>query len=697
VSDSAGNCPISEKTGGKVIAHASLPEGGYIWLLLKSLKDISAESVLALQESVFDVFNLWSGLEKRSLHYRLAEAAAHEAMLKRTIASLQNQNIWIKESYSYRLGNLFIRLIKRPSRISRFPSDLWKLIRLRSGGETDTESARVFLQAYRQMGVEGVVRQISVNESIASSAALSDRLLQVGRMMNRLAVDGAELDLAKKALEIDRTDATMMRFFWVAQRSGGLMAACEAIHEIEALVGESPTRAQAEFLQKAKGSPVYLLTALKKLEARKPPQIITIPRRICYVLHNSLPYSSGGYATRSHGVISSLQDCGFEVVALTRPGFPLDIRKELIPTDVPSMDEVDGCTYHRIIAPRRDGQPAFSYVLAAADALEKKFRELRPEVVLAASNHINALPALIASRRLGLPFFYEVRGLWEITRVSREPDFEQKPAFVVQSYLEAAVAKEADYVFTLTEAMREELVRRGVPADQITLLPNSCDPERFLPQTRDHQLGDMLRIPHGVPVIGYVGTFVDYEGLEDLTAACALLKKQEVEFRLLLVGNENASGEGRGPITEQISLIGDLNGFSDWIIMPGRVPHEDVERYYSLIDIAPFPRKPWPVCEMVSPMKPLEALAMEKAVIVSSVRALEEMVQDEMTGLVYEKGNVESLADKLEKLINDASLRSVLGKAGRQWVVEQRTWKRTGAHAYETINSKRTDRAIQAR
>jgi len=179
-------------------------------------------------------------------------------------------------------------------------------------------------------------------------------------------------------------------------------------------------------------------------------------------------------------------------------------------------------------------------------------------------------------------------------------------------------------------------------------------------------------------VIGYVGTFVDYEGLEDLAAACALLKQQGVEFRLLLVGNENASGEDRGPITEQIRAVAANGGFTEWLMMPGRVPHEEVERFYSLIDIAPFPRKPWPVCEMVSPLKPLEALAMEKAVVVSSVRALTEMIHDQVSGLVFEKGDVASLAQTLERYIADPDLRRRTGQQGRRWVEEQRTWRHVG-------------------
>jgi len=113
--------------------------------------------------------------------------------------------------------------------------------------------------------------------------------------------------------------------------------------------------------------------------------------------------------------------------------------------------------------------------------------------------------------------------------------------------------------------------------------------------------------------------------------------------------------------------------------MPGRVPHEQVAAYYSLIDIAPFPRKPWPVCEMVSPMKPLEAMAMEKAVVVSDVAALAEMVDRGRYGLMFAKGDVSALADALQRLLTEADLRQRLGAEGRRNVLQNRTWKAAAA------------------
>lgn len=424
-----------------------------------------------------------------------------------------------------------------------------------------------------------------------------------------------------------------------------------------------------------------------RLEQKNEPAYQARPGRLAYILHNSLPYSSGGYATRGHGLAQGLKEQGLDVICITRPGYPFDIPGDHIGQELESYDEIDGIPYYRIFSPLRSDYVGNRYMLAAAEELKKIFIEQKVEKVLAASNHVTAIAAGIAAKDLGLPFFYEVRGFWEITRVSREPEFAEKPQFKAQVASEAIAAINADHVFTLTTPMMEELQARGVNPDKITLLPNSCDPSRFTPRGRDQELARQLGIPGDIPVIGYIGSFVQYEGLENLAQACSILLQRGLDFRLLLVGNENASGSERGPITEEIMRVASEEGLADKLIMPGRIPHEEVEAYYSLIDIAPFPRKPQPVTEMVSPMKPLEASAMEKAILVSSVRALTEMVVDGETGLVFEKGNIVDMADKLQILIQNPELRVRLGKAGRKWVEEQRTWTKTACTASENLKN----------
>ena len=168
-------------------------------------------------------------------------------------------------------------------------------------------------------------------------------------------------------------------------------------------------------------------------------------------------------------------------------------------------------------------------------------------------------------------------------------------------------------------------------------------------------------------VIGYIGSLVSYEGLDLLINSLPLVQQStEVKFKLLIVGD--------GAYMEKLQDLTNNLGLTDLVLFTGRVPHEEVERYYSIVDIAPFPRLPQPVTEMVSPLKPFEAMAMEKAVIASDVHALAEIVQHEETGLLFEKGNATSLSDTLTRLINDSKLRSKYGKAARIWVEQKRDW-----------------------
>ena len=182
-------------------------------------------------------------------------------------------------------------------------------------------------------------------------------------------------------------------------------------------------------------------------------------------------------------------------------------------------------------------------------------------------------------------------------------------------------------------------------------------------KTLEKELGFQNKI-----VIGYIGSFVNYEGLDLLLEACSLLyKKLGDQFRVLLVGD--------GPMMSPLRKIARFLQIEDLITFTGRVDHDDVQDYYSLIDIAPLPRKGHKVCELVSPLKPFEAMASGKVVITSSVKALAEIIEHGHTGLVFEKDNSMDLAEKLESVISNSELRSTLGANARDWVVENHSWE----------------------
>lgn len=390
---------------------------------------------------------------------------------------------------------------------------------------------------------------------------------------------------------------------------------------------------------------------------------------LCYVLAMSLPEVKTGYSMRTQALVTVLQNTGMTVHCLTRPGFPWhrDLEGPAEPQQVGTV------TYHRSGDRTHRIPSSFASFRAAESELLKQFSRIRPKAVMAGSNHANAIPAMLAARRLGLPFIYDVRGFWEYSRAAKQPEWANSNAFRFACKLEARTAEEADMVLTLNEPMKDELVSRGVSIGRIVLAPNAADPDALMPIPRSAALAHSLHIPDDVPVIGYVGSFNSYEGLEDLMIACGILAMDAVDFRLMLVGGHS------NPESSVLTALRDLAetlGIADRLILPGYVPNEDVADWYSLIDIAPLPRKATDVTKIVSPLKPFEAMAMAKTVIVSNLPALTEIVDHGRTGLVFD-GTIPDLAKTLKTVLSDAGLRQRLGRRAREWIVANRTWIET--------------------
>ncbi len=390
-------------------------------------------------------------------------------------------------------------------------------------------------------------------------------------------------------------------------------------------------------------------------------------RRVLYFVSQCRPHHSSGYAIRTHYLLRSLRDAGWDAACFARFGYPNDRWDFRLQPMAANSATIDGVDY--AFSPDTDGFRTLSteaYQRAAVDVLMEQVRAFRPAIVHAASNHLVGQAGTEAARRLGLPSIYEVRGMWHMTRASKQPEYEDSEHYRMTTRLEVQAAARADHVLAITGAVRDVLVAEGVSADRITLLPNAVDADAFTPRPRDAALADELGLGDEV-VVGFIGSFAPYEGLDDLLDAAAQLRgATRAPFRILLVGDGAA---GRALRAKAAAL-----GLDDVVTFTGRVPHDDVLRYYSLIDVAVYPRKGLRVCEVVSPLKPLEAMAMARAVIVSSVAAQAEMVAHGSTGLVHDKDDTDSLAAALRDLIDAPARRAELGTAARTWVREHRSW-----------------------
>ncbi|WP_312794352.1 glycosyltransferase [Kocuria sp.] len=453
-------------------------------------------------------------------------------------------------------------------------------------------------------------------------------------------------------------------------RANQLKGALRLVREYRRLEPEDSWAAAQEVKLQRSASPSNYQLAQRGFPfppRRTSPVYSPVPDRVFYLLHNSLPYHSAGYSTRTHGLLTGLRGRGWDVRGVTRLGYPYDMPKMADLGEIGAVDVVDGVPYHRLSTTPgiEKKSPITEYVDRYVRELTRVAREQRPAVIHGVSNHWNGLAAVSAANHLGIPSIYEVRGLWEVTRGSRDPQWAKGGMYRFMARMEADAAASATRVLAITNALKDELVARGVDAEKITVVPNAVDAQRFRPVARDVELEEALGV-RGRTVIGYIGSVLDYEGLEFLVDAADVMRARRSDFAVLIVGD--------GAELEKFQDLVRERELEDFVRFTGRVPHEEVERYYSLVDIAPFPRLPLPVCEMVSPLKPFEALAMGKAVVASDVAALAEIIEPGVNGLLHRKGDTEDLVRQLELLLDDPSLRATLARQGREWVRANRQW-----------------------
>lgn len=376
--------------------------------------------------------------------------------------------------------------------------------------------------------------------------------------------------------------------------------------------------------------------------------------RVLYAASHSRPFSSDGYATRTHGVASALTRSGISVDVASRPGVPWN-QRGFEGMRFSSNHLIDGVRYLHARVPSESDCSLVEYLTGCIEVYLEWIRIFKPSVVMAASNWRNALPASIAARESGIPFFYEVRGFWEISRASRDEAWADTEEFSNDVQNETFIAQQADEIFTINRLMRGELVRRGVSKPHIHIVPNGFDLAPVV-NTDIQGLRQQLDI-RAKHVIGYIGSFSPFEGLYMLIEAVACLRTKGVDVDLLLVGSGKSMGMvGTGPdqcaMTKKLRELANQLDVTEHVFLPGRVQADAVAGYYGLIDLVVVPRLPLPVCELVAPMKPLEAVAYGKRVLLSDVAPLMDL-KSVWPGFEYfSKGSLESLTVRIEHLLS---------------------------------------------
>ena len=389
--------------------------------------------------------------------------------------------------------------------------------------------------------------------------------------------------------------------------------------------------------------------------------------RVLHVLDHSIPLHSG-YTFRTAALLREQRALGWETFHLTSP--------KQGETDAP-FEDVDGLHFYR--TPLATGTLAslpigkeLALMKQLETRLEEVAREVRPDIIHAHSPVLNVLPAIKVARRLGIPVVYEIRAFWEDAAVDHGTTSEGSLRYRATRKLETRAIQQVDHVFTICEGLRTDIVGRGIAADKVTVIPNAVDIDSFnLASPPDPELLKKWGLTDKT-VIGFIGSFYAYEGLDLLLDALPALLASQPDIRVLLVGG--------GPQEANLRQQADKLGLNDVVIFTGRVPHKDVSRYYDLINVLAYPRHPMRLTELVTPLKPLEAMAQGQLFIASDVGGHKELVEHNKTGILFKAGDRDSLTQALLNLLNDRHRWPELKANGRQFVENIRNWQSSVAN-----------------
>ena len=393
--------------------------------------------------------------------------------------------------------------------------------------------------------------------------------------------------------------------------------------------------------------------------------------RVLHVFDHSLPLQSG-YVSRSLGILRSQNARGWRTIHLTSP------RHGAWTVSSGSVETIDGLTFHR--SPSPSIKAPLLREIAEMRMLRRRISEIaareRPDIIHAHSPVLNAVPAISVGRRFGIPVVYEIRAFWEDAAVdhgrSREGDLRYRAA----RWLDTRTMRRADAVVAICTPLRDEFLGRGIAPERVSVVPNAVD-ARFLdpPPARDEALKQSLGLA-GQTVLGFIGSFYTYEGLDVLLEALPTLRREVGNLSLLLVGG--------GPDEQRLREIADARGLGDIVKFVGRVKLDDVARYYQMVDIFVYPRRRMRLTDLVTPLKPLEAMAQMRPLAASDVLGHRELIRASETGYLFAPDNPTALASCIRAIMADPEGRARVAANGRRFVETERSWDTVVAR-YATI------------
>lgn len=392
--------------------------------------------------------------------------------------------------------------------------------------------------------------------------------------------------------------------------------------------------------------------------------------RILHILDHSLPLHSG-YTFRTAAILREQRRLGWETLHLTTP-------KHVAPSAL--EEEIDGWRFYRTPAvatmlARLPGGVYLDEMRATTRRIDELARRFHPDILHPHSPVLNALPALWVGRRLRIPVVYEVRASWEDAAVDHGTTTEGSRRYRASRAVETFALRRVSQITTICEGLRQDILARGIDPAKVTVIPNAVEVEQFRFGGRpEEDLRAQLGLA-GATVVGFIGSFYGYEGLDLLLEAVARLTDSRPELRILLVGG----GFQESALRARARTL----GIDDCVVFAGRVPHDQVNRYYNLTDVLVYPRRSMRLTEIVTPLKPLEAMAQGRIFVASDVGGHRELIRDGETGFLFPAGDAAALAATLDRVLARRADWPQMAERARRFVERERTWANSVARYAE--------------
>ncbi|MCF6196133.1 MAG: glycosyltransferase, exosortase A system-associated [Emcibacter sp.] len=389
--------------------------------------------------------------------------------------------------------------------------------------------------------------------------------------------------------------------------------------------------------------------------------------RILHVFDHSIPLHSG-YTFRSYQILREQRALGIETLHVTgikhlNPEGPEEL--------VEGLKFYRTTNYNRLLA-KLPVIGQYEVVRSLKKRLRQILKTEKIDVIQAHSPMLNGMAAVAVGKEFNIPVLYEIRAFWEDAAVSLGTSKEGDLRYRMSKNMETKVARAADAVTVICDGLKQDLISRGIPAEKITLIPNAVDISKFSgPAKPDPELRTKLGLD-GKTTLGFIGSFYDYEGLEILLESLPVIIRQMPDVKLLLVGG--------GPVDEELKEQARLFGIEDHVMFTGRVPHDKVQDYYNQVDIFVYPRKKMRLTDLVTPLKPLEAMAQHKLVAASDIGGHNELIEDGKTGVLFKPDNSLALARTIIELLNKRDSWPEMIAGGRKYVEDVRNWKNSIAN-----------------